>query len=123
MSHSDALAERSHFRTLLTLAPWLWPKGEPGLRSRVVVSLLFLAALALRDGRPDAGFQVSAAKRTAALAATDNARADVQIHGGMGFTWENDAHLFLTRSHLLAQVFGTPYEVRSAMLATAPAMP
>ncbi len=42
MSHSAAPEERSHARTLLTLAPWLWPKGEPGLRARVVIALLLL---------------------------------------------------------------------------------
>lgn len=99
------------------------PCADMAVRCEAASSLLLLAALALRDGRPDAVFQVSAAKRTAALAATENARANVQIHGGMGFTWENDAHLFLTRSHLLSRVFGTPYELRSTMLRAAPAMP
>jgi ATP-binding cassette subfamily B protein len=37
--------ERNHLRTLLTLARYLWPEGEPGLRARVVASLgLLLAA-------------------------------------------------------------------------------
>jgi ATP-binding cassette subfamily B protein len=31
--------ERSHLRTLMTLAAYLWPAGEPGLRARVVASL------------------------------------------------------------------------------------
>ncbi|HZF74418.1 MAG TPA: ABC transporter ATP-binding protein/permease [Acetobacteraceae bacterium] len=35
-------AQAGHFRTLLTLLPYLWPAGEPGLRARVVVSLLLL---------------------------------------------------------------------------------
>ncbi|NKC31859.1 ABCB family ABC transporter ATP-binding protein/permease [Falsiroseomonas selenitidurans] len=35
-------SERGHLRTLLTLAPYLWPKGEPGLRFRVVASLVLL---------------------------------------------------------------------------------
>jgi ATP-binding cassette subfamily B protein len=34
--------ERSNLRTLLTLAPYLWPPGQPGLRMRVVVSLALL---------------------------------------------------------------------------------
>jgi len=34
--------ERSHLRTLLTLAPYLWPEGEAGLRARVVISLVLL---------------------------------------------------------------------------------
>ena len=34
--------ERNHLRTLLTLAPYLWPQGETGLRLRVVASLVLL---------------------------------------------------------------------------------
>jgi ATP-binding cassette subfamily B protein len=32
-------AERGHWQTLLTLAPYLWPRGEPRLRARVVIAL------------------------------------------------------------------------------------
>ena len=92
----------------------------PSSRKR---SSLFLAALGQRDGRADAVFQVSAAKRAASLAAVENARADVQIHGGMGFTWENDTHQFLTRAHVLDQLFGNRHAVRADMLGHAPAMP
>ncbi len=35
---------RSHLGTLLTLLPYLWPVGRPGLRLRVVVALCLLAA-------------------------------------------------------------------------------
>jgi ATP-binding cassette, subfamily B, heavy metal transporter len=41
---SKAAAERGHLQTLATLAPWLWPKGERGLRARVVLALLCLVA-------------------------------------------------------------------------------
>ena len=37
-------APRNDWQTLKTLAPYLWPEGEPGLRARVVVAMLFLAA-------------------------------------------------------------------------------
>src|SRR4051794_27695969 len=36
--------ERSHLGTLFSLAPWLWPKGEPELRLRVVVAVALLVA-------------------------------------------------------------------------------
>ncbi len=36
--------ETNHFKTLGTLAPYLWPQGETGLRLRVVLSLVFLVA-------------------------------------------------------------------------------
>ncbi|WP_235907563.1 ABCB family ABC transporter ATP-binding protein/permease [Siccirubricoccus phaeus] len=40
----DQTTERSHFATLLALAPWLWPKGEWELRLRVVLALAMLVA-------------------------------------------------------------------------------
>jgi ATP-binding cassette subfamily B protein len=36
------IESRSHLRTLLALLPWLWSRQEPGLRLRVVLSLLCL---------------------------------------------------------------------------------
>jgi ATP-binding cassette subfamily B protein len=38
----NTTGERSHLRTLMTMAPYLWPPGEPGLRFRVVASLVLL---------------------------------------------------------------------------------
>ena len=43
MSHSQA-ADRGHLKTVLALAPWLWPKGEPALRARVVLAVLLMVA-------------------------------------------------------------------------------
>ena len=34
---------RSHWRTLATLMPYLWPQGRPDLRFRVVVAMVLLA--------------------------------------------------------------------------------
>jgi alkylation response protein AidB-like acyl-CoA dehydrogenase len=39
-----------------------------------------------------------------------NARACIQIHGGMGYTWEVPAHYFLKRTWVLESVFGTSDE-------------
>ena len=44
MTKPDLTAERTHWDTLKNLAPYLWPVGEPGLRARVVMSLLLLLA-------------------------------------------------------------------------------
>ena len=35
-------AGRGHLQTLMALLPWLWPKGEPGLRARVVAAVACL---------------------------------------------------------------------------------
>ena len=42
MSEVEVIKRRGDLATLRTLLPYLWPKGEPGLRARVVLSLLWL---------------------------------------------------------------------------------
>ena len=49
----------------------------------------------------------SSARIVAGDAALKNARACVQIYGGMGFTWEMPPHYFLKRALVLEQAFGT----------------
>src|SRR5262249_44370056 len=41
-------------------------------------------------------------------AATFCAQMNIQVHGGIGFTWEHDAHLFMRRAGALAALFGPP---------------
>jgi alkylation response protein AidB-like acyl-CoA dehydrogenase len=53
------------------------------------------------------------AKLLADEAAITNARVAIQVHGGMGYTWEVPLHLHLKRSRVLATTFGT-----SAVLST-----
>lgn len=36
------------------------------------------------------------------------AAANVQVHGGIGFTWEHDAHLYLKRANTSKELFGSP---------------
>jgi alkylation response protein AidB-like acyl-CoA dehydrogenase len=62
---------------------------------------------------------VSGAKVLADEAAVANARAAIQVHGGMGFTWEVPLHLHLKRSRVLATTFGTPAERAVALAAYA----
>lgn len=42
----------------------------------------------------------------AAEAAIKNGKTSIQVHGGMGFTWEVPAHLFLMRARVLAEAIG-----------------
>jgi alkylation response protein AidB-like acyl-CoA dehydrogenase len=55
------------------------------------------------------------AKLLADEAALGNARAAIQVHGGMGFTWEVPLHLHLKRSRVLATSFGTPSQLAAAL--------
>ena len=40
--------------------------------------------------------------------AVHNAQMNIQVHGGIGFTWEHDAHLFLRRALVLNALLGSP---------------
>jgi alkylation response protein AidB-like acyl-CoA dehydrogenase len=62
---------------------------------------------------------VRGAKLLADEAALGNARGAIQVHGGMGFTWEVPLHLHLKRSRVLSTTFGTPAEQAAAMAAYA----
>jgi alkylation response protein AidB-like acyl-CoA dehydrogenase len=53
---------------------------------------------------------VAGAKVLADDAATANGRSAVQVHGGMGFTWEVPVHFFVKRAWLHATEFGTAHE-------------
>jgi alkylation response protein AidB-like acyl-CoA dehydrogenase len=76
------------------------------------------AAAATLD-RPEVGDverAASSAKLVAGEAAMKNSRACIQIHGGMGYTWEVPAHYYFKRAWVLESSFGTSDE-HSARLA------
>jgi alkylation response protein AidB-like acyl-CoA dehydrogenase len=63
--------------------------------------------------RPEVGDvarAVAAAKATAGEGALRNARSCIQVHGGMGYTWEVPAHYYLKRAWVLENSFGTAAE-------------
>jgi len=62
---------------------------------------------------------VGGAKLLADEAAVGNARAAIQVHGGMGFTWEVPLHLHLKRARVRSTTFGTPAEHAAALAAYA----
>ncbi|MGH9079543.1 MAG: acyl-CoA dehydrogenase family protein [Acidimicrobiales bacterium] len=67
-------------------------------------------AAAVTVDQPDVGDGTAAAtgaKLLADEAALLNGRSCIQVHGGMGFTWEVPAHLAYKRGRVLANQFGT----------------
>jgi len=69
-------------------------------------SVTYWAAWAL-DHDPDiANMAANCAKAYASDAAVGVARSALQVHGGVGFTWEHDLHLFLKRAEANAHAFG-----------------
>ncbi len=58
---------------------------------------------------------VGGAKLLADEAALGNARSAIQVHGGMGFTWEVSLHLHLKRARVRSTTFGTAAEHAAAL--------
>jgi alkylation response protein AidB-like acyl-CoA dehydrogenase len=68
------------------------------------------AVAAISARAPDAGLSASIAKSYVGEMATDIIQGCVQMHGGIGVTWEHDLHMFLRRAALYRSMFGTPEE-------------
>ncbi|WP_067482966.1 acyl-CoA dehydrogenase family protein [Actinomadura hibisca] len=71
-------------------------------------SASYHAAAGLAENAPDAGTRAALAKAYCSEAFTTVAAETVQLHGGIGFTWEHDAHLYFKRAHGSALLFGDP---------------
>jgi alkylation response protein AidB-like acyl-CoA dehydrogenase len=61
-------------------------------------SAVYYAAWALEENAPDAAAAASIAKIYASDASRTVGNRGIQVHGGMGFTWENDIHLYYRRA-------------------------
>lgn len=70
------------------------------------------AARAVATEAEDAGDVVSAAKAWIGPHATELIQDCVQLHGGIGVTWEHDLHLYLRRATVNRVTYGTPEEHR-----------
>jgi alkylation response protein AidB-like acyl-CoA dehydrogenase len=71
------------------------------LAAEMLSAQLDMAVIAERNGREDAPFQAAALVQLAARIALANARTCIQIHGGIGFSAEADAHHYLKQAHVL----------------------
>lgn len=69
-------------------------------------SATYYAAWAVGAQDPEASAAASAAKVWCSDAARRVMASGLQVHGGIGFTWEHDLHLFLKRSQLDQVTFG-----------------
>jgi alkylation response protein AidB-like acyl-CoA dehydrogenase len=61
-------------------------------------SAVYYTAWALQENAPDAASAASIAKIYASDASRTVGNRGIQVHGGMGFTWENDIHLYYRRA-------------------------
>src|SRR5437763_283486 len=70
-------------------------------------SAVYYAAMAVDAGDPERHRAAHVAKIMAGAAATRCAKDGIQVHGGIGYTWENDLHLYIRRAYGSEHLFGT----------------
>jgi alkylation response protein AidB-like acyl-CoA dehydrogenase len=89
------------------------------VRTEVARASVHAAACTLDDPAVgDVARAVAGAKMLAGETAIVNGKTAIQVHGGMGFTWEVDVHLYLKRAWVLDTVFGSVDDHADAVSAT-----
>jgi alkylation response protein AidB-like acyl-CoA dehydrogenase len=78
------------------------------VKNELARSNSYYGAWALNSGAAELPLAASAARIAASEAFWFAAKENIQTHGGIGFTWEMDCHLFYKRSRQLALVAGAP---------------
>jgi alkylation response protein AidB-like acyl-CoA dehydrogenase len=73
------------------------------------------AAACVASSDPDTAIAAALAQAHCSAVAVSAAQECVQMHGGIGFTWEHGAHLYLKRAKSAAIAFGTPDQHRAAL--------
>lgn len=93
--------------------------SDMALRADAATNLVNFAAVTLTAGQKDAAYLSTAAKLLAARYALLSAKETIQVHGGIGFTVECDAHHFLKRAHLYDLIGGGSFRQQQLLLADA----
>jgi alkylation response protein AidB-like acyl-CoA dehydrogenase len=73
------------------------------------------ATAAFAEGRPLCATSAGQARLLANQAYRAISEDAIQLHGGIGFTWEHDCHFFMKRAWLNEMLFGTPDQRRDAL--------
>ena len=74
-------------------------------------------AVAAAPGHPETAVAASMAKAYASAAAVDVVGKAMQLHGGIGYTWEGGIHAYLKRAALNRSLSGSPAAHRRRLAA------
>ena len=78
------------------------------LEAESAVSAARHVAVSYDELRPDRATDLALAQAYCSDAYVFVAATAIQVHGGIGFTWDHPAHLFLRRARTDAQLLGDP---------------
>jgi alkylation response protein AidB-like acyl-CoA dehydrogenase len=73
----------------------------------------YFAALCVAENDPRRSIAASTAKAAAGDCQALLAKEGIQIHGGIGYTWEHDMHLYVRRAKTDAALLGNTHEQRA----------
>jgi alkylation response protein AidB-like acyl-CoA dehydrogenase len=73
------------------------------------------ASAVAAEGSAESPVAAALAGAYCAQACTHAAKENLQIHGGIGYTWEHDAHLYLKRAKSSEELFGAPAAHRARL--------
>ncbi|MDZ7731917.1 MAG: acyl-CoA dehydrogenase family protein [Acidimicrobiia bacterium] len=101
------VSEREQFgRPIGSFQGLQWRLVDTSLDHERATAAVYYAAMALDADDPDRRRAVHVAKAAAGTAARGAARTGLQLHGGIGYTWEHDLHLYLRRAHASDDLLG-----------------
>lgn len=86
------------------------------VKNELARSNCYYAAWALSTDAEELPVAAAGCRIAASEAYQYASKEGIQIHGGMGFTWEYDAHFYYRRSKLLALTLGSPFEWRDRLI-------
>lgn len=92
------------------------PCADMAIRAEAAFCQTLMAAVVVEEGRADAPLQANSCRVVAADAAERNAAATLQVHGGMGFTFEADVHLYLKRTQVLCRTISSTHDQLRALV-------
>jgi alkylation response protein AidB-like acyl-CoA dehydrogenase len=78
------------------------------VKNELARSHCYFAAWALAQNAEELPVAAAAARLAASDAFGFAAQENIQVHGGMGVTWESDAHLYFRRARHLSLIAGGP---------------
>src|SRR3984893_3353116 len=108
MATMYALERHAFGRTIGSYQAIKHKLAEIYVKNELARSNAYYGAWALESGAADLPLAASAARVAASEAFWFAAKENLQTHGGIGFTWEVDCHLYYRRSRQLALVAGAP---------------
>ena len=86
------------------------------VRAECAMAQTFYAATTADMQSGDDLFEAASARLLACDGAIENAKANIQIHGGMGYTFECDAHLDLKRAHVMSALDRSRYKLQKRIM-------